>query len=203
MKVKTEAKRQAIIEVAAEVFREVGFERASMSEICARVGGSKATIYNYFASKDELFTEVMLQATQAEFEAVHRSLANSVGETDQALREFGEKFLSFVYSPEIQANRHMAISQSRRTEIGHLIHERGVLPSQTLIAEFLEDAMKAGKLRRADARVAARHLTSLLESELLDRFLFHLPGEITAKEIKGSTARAVEVFMGGYAAANK
>jgi len=26
-----------------------------MAEICARVGGSKATLYNHFASKDELF----------------------------------------------------------------------------------------------------------------------------------------------------
>jgi hypothetical protein len=33
MESKTEARRQAILEVAAEVFREVGFERASMWEI--------------------------------------------------------------------------------------------------------------------------------------------------------------------------
>ena len=50
MRVKTEEKRQAILEEAAKAFQELGFERTSMSEICARVGGSKATLYNYFAS---------------------------------------------------------------------------------------------------------------------------------------------------------
>ena len=55
MKTKTESKRQAIIQAAAEVFREVGFDRASMSDIRERIGGSKATLYNYFPSKEKLF----------------------------------------------------------------------------------------------------------------------------------------------------
>lgn len=59
MKKKTETKSQAIVDIAAEVFREMGFQRASMSEICRRVGGSKATIYSYFPSKELLFFEVM------------------------------------------------------------------------------------------------------------------------------------------------
>ncbi len=55
MKTKTESKRQAILKAAADVFRDVGFERASMEEIRARIGGSKATLYNYFPSKEKLF----------------------------------------------------------------------------------------------------------------------------------------------------
>ncbi len=43
MKTKTEARRQAILAKAAEVFREQGVAKASMSRICARARGSKAT----------------------------------------------------------------------------------------------------------------------------------------------------------------
>src|SRR3546814_3896105 len=60
MRTKSEARKDAILGVALEVFREVGFEAASMSQISARVGGSKATLYNYFASKEELLLEAML-----------------------------------------------------------------------------------------------------------------------------------------------
>lgn len=74
MKKKTETKSQAIVDIAAEVFREMGFQRASMSEICRRVGGSKATIYNYFPSKELLFFEVMRQANESEFMAIHQAL---------------------------------------------------------------------------------------------------------------------------------
>lgn len=48
MKTKPQAKWQAILEQTADVFRKLGFGRASMPEICARVGGSQATRYNYW-----------------------------------------------------------------------------------------------------------------------------------------------------------
>lgn len=48
MKVRTEARREAIIDAAASVFLEMGYERASMNEVTKRMGGSKATIYSYF-----------------------------------------------------------------------------------------------------------------------------------------------------------
>ncbi len=60
MKVKREARREAMLAVALDLFREVGFEAASMSQIAARVGGSKATLYNYFSSKEELLLERVL-----------------------------------------------------------------------------------------------------------------------------------------------
>ena len=41
MKVRTEARREAILEVASQVFLELGFKRASMTEIVRRIGGSK------------------------------------------------------------------------------------------------------------------------------------------------------------------
>jgi hypothetical protein len=46
--------------------------------------------------------------------------------------------------------------------------------------------------------VAARHLISQLESELLDRFLYQLLGEVTKTDIKKGTARAIEAFMAAH-----
>ena len=45
-----------------------------------------------------------------------------------------------------------------------------------------------------DPSVAAQHLISQLESELLDRFLYQLLGEVTKTYIKKGTARAIEAF---------
>lgn len=198
MRVKTEAKRQAILDTATEVFREKGYENTSMSEICSRVGGSKATLYNYFASKDELFFAVMTSSCQADFEAAHQAIDATTDDIDEALRNFGEKFLGFLYSPEVQANRRMTIVASGHGEIGRLVYEREVLRSQKLVADFLLSAMEKGRLRRADPYLAARQLHSLLEAELIEPFLFQLLGEVGAEEIKNITARALEVFMAAY-----
>ena len=62
MRVKTDDKRRAILAAALELFREIGYERASMSKISEKIGGSKSTLYNYFKSKEELFSAAMIDA---------------------------------------------------------------------------------------------------------------------------------------------
>ncbi len=57
-----EARRSALLEAAREVFLEQGYEGASIEEIVRRVGGSKASLYAYFGSKQGLFWEVACDA---------------------------------------------------------------------------------------------------------------------------------------------
>ncbi|MEA5097146.1 MAG: TetR/AcrR family transcriptional regulator C-terminal domain-containing protein, partial [Burkholderiaceae bacterium] len=102
------------------------------------------------------------------------------------------------YSPQIRAQRHLAISESRRSDLGRLMYERGVLRSQKLVTEFLREAMVSNKLIQADPVVATRHLYSLLESELLEPFLLQQLGEVSPEMIKTVTTRAIYVFMSAY-----
>jgi AcrR family transcriptional regulator len=198
MKAKTEAKRLGILKAASEVFREVGFERASMSDIRARIGGSKATLYNYFPSKEKLFFEVMHQAKTHELEETAGGLNPEAHDLKQELMRFGQKFLTVLYSPEAIAIRHLTIAESRRSDSGKLSYERAVVPIEKHLAEFLKKAMKRGELRTADAKIAAIHLLSLLESELLQRVLLGVLESVKPEVISGAVRRAVEVFMSGY-----
>jgi len=198
MKTKTEAKRQAILRAAAEVFREVGFERASMSEIRSRIGGSKATLYNYFPSKEKLFFEVMYQATELELGAIAATLDAEAADVKQELLHFGQKLLPVLYSPEAIAIRRLAIAESGHSDIGKVVFEGATLPMEKQVAEFLRRAMKRGSLRSADAKIAAMQLLSLLESELLQRVLLGVEGSVKPEGFKASVRRAVEVFLSGY-----
>ena len=198
MRTKSEEKRQAIIDVATEVFRETGFERTSMSEICARVGGSKATLYNYFPSKEELFFEAMFCETEAEFLAVHDALESSTEDITASLCHFGERFIALLYSDKVLPVRRLITAESGRSQLGRLCFERGPKRSQTVVSEFLAKAMAQGKLRQADPVVATLHLRGLLEAELLDRFFFQVDDTTEANEIHATTRRAIEVFMAAY-----
>ena len=164
MKKKTETKSQAIVDIAAEVFREMGFQRASMSEICRRVGGSKATIYNYFPSKELLFFEVMRQANESEFMAIHQALDHAAKNIAESLRHFGEGLLTFVYSPEVMAIRRLVLTNFGNSELARTCFELGPKRSMNEVSEFLRTAMAKGKLRQCDAGVATLHLRGLLES---------------------------------------
>jgi AcrR family transcriptional regulator len=198
MKSKTEAKRQAILKAAAEVFREVGFERASMSEICARVGGSKATLYNYFPSKDKLFFDVMLEAKALEMKDIGAALNPDTDDLTQELLHFGQKLLAVLYSPDAIAVRRLLIAESRHSDVGKILFERATAPIERQVAEFLKKEMKRGNLRTADAKIAAMQLLSLLESELLQRVLLGVIESVKPVAISGAARRAVDVFLSGY-----
>jgi TetR/AcrR family transcriptional regulator, cholesterol catabolism regulator len=57
-----QAKRSELLQIAGDVFKEKGFEAATLNDIAARFGTDRAAIYYYFAGKAELFQEVF-QAT--------------------------------------------------------------------------------------------------------------------------------------------
>jgi AcrR family transcriptional regulator len=54
--------RQAIRDVAIELFSEKGYAATTTREICQRAGVTKPVLYYYFGSKEQLFREVVLDA---------------------------------------------------------------------------------------------------------------------------------------------
>src|SRR5262245_16050017 len=131
MRVKTEERRQAILEKALEVFHEVGFDRASMSEISKRIGGSKANLYSYFESKEELFTSAM--SLSPEIGSVFGRFPNlkisSVAELRFELERFAFDHLKFSLRPDILAMRRNLFNHGDRSDVSKKAFEAGPLKS--------------------------------------------------------------------------
>ena len=199
MRIKTEEKRQAILEVATAVFRELGFERASMSEICTRLGGSKATLYNYFPSKEALFVEVMFRAFEADFHNTLAALQTGDADMAQALRTFGRRFMALLYTPEVVAVRRLLVAEGDRSQIGANCYAQGPCRSHALIAAFLERAMARGLLRTACADLASRQLLALLQAEVIECFMFQHQPLPPIDEIQACADRGTEAFLRLYA----
>ena len=198
MRAKTETRRQAILDAAAQVFQEMGFERTTLAAICERLGYSKATLYNYFASKEELFSVVVFEATEAEFQATLEALDSSVADMTEALEKFGRGLLALLYSPQVQAVRRLIVAEAGRSELGRKCYDLGPVRNEAATAVFLQQAMDVGQLRQADARIAALHLRGLLEAEWLDRFLFQTLEPVSTEDINATVHRAVAAFMAAY-----
>lgn len=198
MRAKTETRRQAILDAAAQVFQEMGFERTTMAAISDRLGYSKATLYNYFASKEELFSAVVFEATEAEFQATLAALDPSLQDMTEALEKFGRGLLTLLYSPQVLAVRRLIVAEAGRSELGRQCYELGPVRNEAATAMFLQKAMDAGQLRQANARIAALHLRGLLEAEWLDRFLFQILEPVSTEDINAAVQRAVAAFMAAY-----
>lgn len=200
MKVRTDAKRDHILEVAGVVFLELGYERASMAEIAARVGGSKATLYGYFPSKEALFLAIIERLGERYISPALQRLEESTEEdVRSALRRFGEQFLAFICTPEAVATYRMTISQAAHSDIGQAFFESGPKEANAAITRYLAGAMDRGQLRKADASIAAVHLMALLShGEMWQHYFLHKPPAITRPQIKRIVERALDAFLAGY-----
>jgi len=199
MRKKTEEKRQSIIDAALDVFREVGFEQASMTQIAARSGASKATLYSYFESKDVLFAETMSSRAGMDIRHAFDQLALDVPLRD-SLVSFGLRYLTAVLQPSFLATRRLCFQEVDRSNVGRTLYEKGPQRGLMHVRDFAAGAIEAGVIRRCDPEVAARHLLALLEAELVE--IATLGFEVKASRAKLLTVvnRAVDVFLAGYAA---
>src|SRR3990172_9523505 len=83
------ARRQAILDAARELFLERGYDGISMGDVVERAGGSLATVYSCFGSKEGLF-DAILDELSAEIAAPLHELAIGRQAPREALQRLGE-----------------------------------------------------------------------------------------------------------------
>jgi len=74
------ARREEIVQASAHVFRDRGFEAATLRDVAAALNTDRASLYYYVGSKEELLQEIVRQALGRDIEtaeAVKRSRASS------------------------------------------------------------------------------------------------------------------------------
>ena len=194
MRKKSEERRQAMIDIAGEVFNEIGFEGASMAEISARIGGSKATLYNYFSSKEEIFVEVMLKQVGCQFEEAFMALRTE-DDLRVALVRLARHYLQVIFRPEVIAVKRLASYYAGKSELGPMLYERGPKRGWTKIADFLKVRMQEGKLRASDAWIAALQFRALVEAEWMEARMLNVVTEVAPQALQDSAERAVDAFL--------
>jgi len=201
MRVKTEAKREAILAAASEAFLASGFEGASMSGIAGRVGGSKATLYGYFKSKDELFIAVINDAASKQFRPIFAALDRDTHALPEALQRFGESTLEFLCTEAAIQMQRAIIAEAGRSDIGLRFFEMGPQKARHDLAHFLEGQMALGRLRRADPLLVAIQLIALLECETVTPCLFGVVQRLSKAQIRQAVQRALGTFLAAHGTA--
>jgi AcrR family transcriptional regulator len=199
MRVKTEEKRRAILEVAREVFREKGYAAASMAEMSARLGGSKGTLYSYFSSKEDLFTAVMLERAGTLATPVFEILEREPN-VERALREFMRRVIELHASAEVVDFRRIIIAEGFRTELGKLFYEHGPRTEWQKFTDYFTAKMDEGVFRRADAEQATAYLEALCTAGPIQRLLEGAIDHVSAEQIEQMTDAAMDVFFRAYGA---
>jgi len=197
MRVRTDERRSAILQAAAQVFREVGYDRASMSMIAERVGGSKTTLYGYFPSKEELFWDAMVAAISAhQGERVLGLLDPTEPDVRKVLTQFGEAYLRLFTARAVVAVTRTAVSEGATNKaLSSLLYNRGPKRVFDAIANYLTQLKKRGVVRDIDPHVGAVHLKGLLDAGIIEPLLFGTRPELNQSK---AVRAAVDTFLIAY-----
>jgi TetR/AcrR family transcriptional regulator, regulator of autoinduction and epiphytic fitness len=91
-------KRESILAAAIDVFVAEGYEQASMDRIAEQAGASKRTLYNHFASKEELF-QAVLQKIGRDCEPAARIQYDPKRSLEAQLEDFAQIKLANLANP--------------------------------------------------------------------------------------------------------
>lgn len=197
MRVKSDEKRQAILDIAKECFSQQGVNATSMSQLAKQLGGSKATLYNYFSSKEEIFAAVMQSSAT---EQISNSFLSLDIERDvrTSLTEFGYNFLDSILTPDAISIYRMAITEADRSDIGRHFYNNGPKKGWKHLSEYIARQIDKGQLRSCDAWIAAMQFKALLSSEYVEQYAFAAIEKPNQQQIKITTEQAVSAFMALY-----
>lgn len=197
MRIKSEERRQSILQAAKEIFLQQGFKAASMSEISRIAGGSKATLYSYFPSKEQLFLEVIRSVAGERMQEARAKLVKGVP-LYQTLCDFGVTYLVALTTTDLLPLYRIVVGEIAQSGFARQFYEEGPKNSWTEMSDFLEEAMEAGSLRKARPWAAAMHLIALLEAEHIKLLLAGFNEIPDYDAITRSVSDAVAVFLLGY-----
>ncbi|MBS0293763.1 MAG: TetR family transcriptional regulator [Proteobacteria bacterium] len=93
-----EAKRNAVLSTAAQMFNERGFHATSLDDIAARLHVSKPTLYYYVKNKDDILLQCVNQGLRMTLDGIEASRAAGGNAVDQ-LRACMQVYADIVMQP--------------------------------------------------------------------------------------------------------
>ena len=80
-----QAKRDAVLQAAAQLFNERGFHATSLDDIAARLNVSKPTLYYYVKNKDQILIECVREGLEMTIDGIEASRAAGGKAIDQLM----------------------------------------------------------------------------------------------------------------------
>ena len=102
-------KRDANLDIAAQSFADRSYPAASMNEIAAACGTSKARLYHYYGSKEAILFDLMDRYTQRLLSLIALTEATAQRRNLDDRAALHELIRAFLHEYESSATRHVAL----------------------------------------------------------------------------------------------
>jgi len=163
-----EARPGEIVDAALAVFAEKGFAAAKLDDIARRGGISKATLYLYFETKEEIFRAVARAAVALLIEALDSSPEASGGPFAELAPRLLSRAAAMMESGQVPAIARMVIGESRNfPDLARIWHDDVVASVIGIVTGIIARAQERGEVAPGDPRFHAFSLMGPLVMAML------------------------------------
>lgn len=192
-------KFEQVLEGARSIFLRDGFEGASVDDIAAAAGVSKATLYSYFPDKRLLFLEAAKSECARQADESVNPMPAAASARDM-LRHVGGKIVDFISSDFGMAMFRIGVAEAQRfPEIGREFYQTGPLLLRQRLGAHLRDFVARGDLAIEDIDLAADQFAELCKADIHGRLILGVTQKVSPRDARRIIDGAVEMFLARYA----
>ena len=189
--------RDAIIQAAQRLFLESGFGGVNMDDLAEAAGVSRRTLYNQFATKEDIFRE-MLARQWARLDRTALPPLETGGDVEDVLLQVSRALARVLCHPDYIALVRMVVAESRQFPwISDEYAQVGARSRIERLAGYLARLTVAGVLDCRNPDLAARQFLGLLNEPLLWPQVMG-EGRIAGIDENEVIAEAVRMFLLRY-----
>ncbi|MCL9780702.1 TetR/AcrR family transcriptional regulator [Vibrio sp. S4M6] len=198
-KTRSEIKREAIINAATTAFKDFGVQGTSMEKLAQIAGVSKRTVYNHFASKEELVMHLLAELWQ-------RAIVDREVEFQGTISLQAQ--LSEILLAELEFIGSREYLDLARVAFGYLFYNSNELQKEfekvskqeTVIHRWIKAARTENQLKELNVEFANRQLHSLVKGAGFWPQLMGMCEELSKEEMQEIAQESAEMFLARYAA---
>ena len=193
---------ELIVKTALDLFLKNGYEKTSLSDIVAISGGSLASIYTFFESKEGLFQAIIEQEIDALIKEIDEKIDLKIS---HSLEEFLTKFATIIFSiictkKNISLGRIM-ISESSKNggKLGRAFLDQILNKIDLVLINFFErDEVKSQLNPKFSVKFAAKcFMKNVIGLYYFDSLMINKGPKLSKKEREEHVALCVELFLNG------
>jgi AcrR family transcriptional regulator len=190
-------RRQHYLQVALDLFAADGFHGVSIDQLVAAAGGSKATLYRYFSSKEELFEAIIADLTETTVADRSVSQLADLGLED-GLRAIGHATARAALSEQATVLFRLAVAEYVRfPQLAQVLFDQGPAVSYARLRDFIVERVSAGEIHVDDPQIAAEQFLGGIVGHLqLRRALGQAPTD--PSHVTARVEAGVKTFLAAH-----
>jgi len=191
-------RRQQIIEAAATLFSQRGFSGTTTREVAHAVGVSEATVFKYFATKEELYAAI-IEAKARTQELLDTAIPLADRKDDAGLLRVMAREMVARTKADPTLMRLLFFSALEGHALSDMFFSSRIQTVHSFLSRYIATRVAAGAFRPLDPIQAAFNFMGMVSYHVLLRELFHqnppphLTTERAIDEMVATFLRGVQV----------